>query len=158
MTCTVLKPSEVNQLSFFSSSMENKASGQEKCFTLKSIVLVKNRLMYYVILYYALVKFIILPNMCSTYVTLSVKTQLKSFFCDFLFSTKNHPPHGKEHSAKIEPFISLILTESGHVKDGNYSGINGRNQTLMLVISWLDFETLAWISQRGSHIFMLIRV
>ncbi len=103
MTCAGLKPSEVNQLISFSSSMENKASGQEKCFTLKSIVLVKNRLMHYLILYYPLVKFIILPNMCSIYVTLSVKTQLKSFFCDLLFSTKKHPPYGKEHSVKIEP-------------------------------------------------------
>ncbi len=30
-------------------------------------------------------------------------------------------------------FISLILTEYGHVKDWNYSEINGRNQTLMIV-------------------------
>ncbi len=30
--------------------------------------------------------------------------------------------------------------------------INGRNQTFMLVISLQDFETLAWISQRGSQI------
>ncbi len=36
------------------------------------------------------------------YVTLSVKTQLKSFFCDLLFSTKkNHPSYGTEHSVKI---------------------------------------------------------
>ncbi len=33
----------------------------------------------------------------------NVKTQLKSFFCDLLFSTKMHPSYGKEHSVKIEP-------------------------------------------------------
>jgi len=53
-------------------------------------------------------------------------------------------------------FISLILTEQGHVKDLNYIEINGRNQTLILVISELDFETLAWISQRGSYIYIYI--
>ncbi len=32
----------------------------------------------------------------------SLKTQLKSFFCDLLFSTKqNHPSYGKEHSVKM---------------------------------------------------------
>ncbi len=39
----------------------------------------------------------------SKYVTHSVKTQLKSFFCDLLFSTKNHTSYGKEHSVKILP-------------------------------------------------------
>ncbi len=37
----------------------------------------------------------------------------------------------------------------------NYSEINGRNQTLMLVFSLFDFETSAWISQRGSHMYNL---
>ncbi len=32
------------------------------------------------------------------------------------------------------------------------------NQTLMLVISYLDFETLAWISQRGSHLVNVIKI
>ncbi len=36
-----------------------------------------------------------------TYVTLSVKTQLKAFLCDFLFSTKYHPSYDKEHSVKV---------------------------------------------------------
>ncbi len=36
-------------------------------------------------------------------VTLSVKTQLKSFFSDLLFSTKNNPAYGKEHSVKNVP-------------------------------------------------------
>ncbi len=42
------------------------------------------------------------------YVTLSVKTQLKSFFCVFLFSTKNHPTYGKEHSVKCNLYIFNI--------------------------------------------------
>ncbi len=33
--------------------------------------------------------------------------------------------------------------------------INGRNPTLMLVISF-DFETLAWVSQRGSYSYSLM--
>ncbi len=36
-----------------------------------------------------------------SFLTLSVKTQLKSFYCDLLFSTKNHPSYGKEHSVKL---------------------------------------------------------
>ncbi len=35
------------------------------------------------------------------YVTLSVKTQLKVFFCDLLFSAKYHPSYDKEHSVKV---------------------------------------------------------
>ncbi len=39
---------------------------------------------------------------CLLYVTLSVKTKLKSFFFfDLLFSTKYHPAFGKEHSVKM---------------------------------------------------------
>ncbi len=34
------------------------------------------------------------------FVTLSVKTQLKSFY-DLLFSAKYHPSYAKEHSVKI---------------------------------------------------------
>ncbi len=34
-------------------------------------------------------------------VTLSVKPQLNYFFCDLLFSTKNHPIYGKYHSVKV---------------------------------------------------------
>ncbi len=41
-------------------------------------------------------------NVCA-YVTLSVKTQLKSFFviCSFLQKKKNHPSYGKEHYVKV---------------------------------------------------------
>ncbi len=39
-----------------------------------------------------------------TYVTLSVKTQLKEFFVIRCFlQKKNHSSYGKEHSVKIEP-------------------------------------------------------
>ncbi len=37
----------------------------------------------------------------ALYVTLSVKTKLKSFFYDLLFSTKNHPLYGKQRSVKM---------------------------------------------------------
>ncbi len=55
---------------------------------------------------YVLLKMIVVLLYCvsfilHTYVTLSVKTQLKSFFVDLLFSTKNHPSYGKEHSMKM---------------------------------------------------------
>ncbi len=39
------------------------------------------------------------------FLTLSMKTQLKSFFVIYCFVQKNHPSYGKEHSVKI--FISL---------------------------------------------------
>ncbi len=35
------------------------------------------------------------------YVTLSVKTQLKSFFCDFAVFYKKNNSYGKEHSVKM---------------------------------------------------------
>ncbi len=42
------------------------------------------------------------------YVSLSVKTQLKSFFCDLLFSTENRPSYGKEHSVNMFLYIFNI--------------------------------------------------
>ncbi len=47
--------------------------------------------------------------------------------------------------------------ELGQVKDWNHSEINACNQTLTLVISELDFYTLAWFLQRGSQIKIIIK-
>ncbi len=48
-------------------------------------------------------------NGLNGFVTLSVKTQLKSFFA--VFYKKNHPSYSKEYSVEMITFISLILTE-----------------------------------------------
>ncbi len=55
----------------------------------------------------------------------------KVIFYDLLFSTKkNHPSYGKEHSVKILPLYLYYWR-----KVMSNIEMNGRNQTLMLVIS-----------------------